>query len=38
MGINHGRHIMKNILLLAMSTLGREIKDNYYTYGNARAS
>lgn len=34
MGINHGRHIMKNILLLAMSTLGREIKDNYYTYGN----
>lgn len=23
---------MKNILLLAMSTLGREIKDNYYTY------
>ena len=27
-------HIMKNILLLAMSTLGREIKDNYYTYGD----
>ncbi len=25
---------MKNILLLAMSTLGREIRDNYYTYGN----